>query len=92
MKLLPLGSIALALFAASPALAAFTINELHTATTLAVTDFVKSNPGHSDHFTGYKSWKSGEEAKVKVYATHNGANMEFNYVCHKHPGIECHAQ
>lgn len=73
--------------------AAFTIDELQTATKAAVETFAKMNPDHVVHFTGYKAWKSGEESKVKVYITHDGANSEYNYLCHKHDGlIECHAQ
>ena len=75
------------------ALAEFTIDEMHTATASAVANFVKDNPAHADHFTGYKSWKSGDDVKVKVYALHGGTNMEFNYLCHKHGTlIECHFQ
>jgi len=77
----------------SSAWAAFSIDELHTATKKAVENFVRENPDHVSHFTGYKSWKSGEDAKVKVYVNHDGMTMEFNYLCHKHDdSIECHTQ
>jgi len=73
--------------------AAFSIDELHTATKTAVDMFKKDQAEHAAHFTGYKSWLSGEEAKVKVYVSHDGMTMDFNYLCHKHDAaIECHAQ
>ena len=69
----------------------FTIAEVLQASKLATDKFAAENPDHVEHFVGYKSWKTGEEAKVKVYVTHDGMNMEFNYNCHKHDdGIECH--
>ena len=79
---------------ATPAMAAFSVSDLHSASTLSVTDFGKTNPDHSAHLTGYKTWKSGDDAKVKVYVAHDGMNMEFNYVCHKHTPttVECHFQ
>ncbi len=73
--------------------AAFSMEELHTATKTAADVFKKSNSEHAAHFTGYKSWLSGEESKVKIYVAHDGMTMDFNYVCHKHEDeIECHAQ
>ena len=85
-------ALALALSGTS-AMASFTVNEMHTATGAAVADFMKTNPAHSEHFFGYKTWKSGDDVKVKVYVAHDGMNMEFNYVCHKHGAkVECHFQ
>lgn len=76
----------------SPAFGAFTSAQLLTVTGIAVTDFETENPDHAEHFTGYKAWKSGEEAKVKIYVDHDGHAMEFNYDCHNHDGeFECHA-
>lgn len=73
--------------------AAFSIDELNTATKTATEDFKTRQPDHVAHFNGYKSWPSGEDAKVKIYVSHDGMNMDFNYVCHKHDSsIECHAQ
>ncbi len=73
--------------------AEFSVADLLAATKVAMDDFTAQNPTHADHFTGYKVWKSGEEAKAKVYVTHNGMNMDFNYLCHKHDSkLECHAQ
>jgi hypothetical protein len=79
---------------ASPlAKAEFTVDELQLASKLAVADFAVKNVQHANHLVGYKIWKSGAESKVKVYVTHNGANLEFNYLCHKHDNdLECHAQ
>lgn len=81
------------LMTAGQAFAAFSIDELHEATRAATETFVAANADHVEHFTGYKSWKSGEDARVKIYVSHDGMNMEFNYLCHKHETeIECHAQ
>lgn len=91
-KLLLLVSSAF-LTSSMPAQAAFNVIEMHAATESAVVHFLKNNPAHADHLFGYKTWKSGEDVKVKVYVTHAGLNMEFNYVCHKHEtNIECHFQ
>ena len=76
----------------SQAFGAFTSAELITATQQAVADFETENPDHAVHFTGFKSWKSGEDGKVKIYVDHDGHAMEFNYLCHKHDSeLECHA-
>lgn len=73
--------------------AAFNFDELQNVTKLAYDDFVVWQPDHVEHFTGYKSWLSGDDARVKVYVNHDGMNMEFNYICHKHEeGPECHRQ
>lgn len=73
--------------------AKFSIEELQTATKAACEEFKKDRPDHVKHFTGYKSWLSGEESKVKIYVTHDGMNMDFTYLCHKHDdAIECHKQ
>lgn len=80
-------------FAGGTAQAAFSIAELHHATQLSTEAFEVANRAHVEHFAGFKSWKSGEDSKVKIYVTHDGMNMEFNYLCHKHDEeIECHAQ
>ena len=72
--------------------AAFTPTELLEATRIAVADFSADNPDHVEHFIGYKAWKSGEDARVKIYVDHDGMTMEFNFTCHKHDeGTECHA-
>lgn len=85
-----LGAIA---FFGTNAFAAFSIDEVLDVTKLALKDFATEHPDHVDHFVGYKSWKSGEDAKVKIYVDHDGMSMEYNYVCHKHEtGLECHAQ
>ncbi len=80
-------------FFGTNALAAFSIDELVDVTKLSLKDFTTEHPDHVEHFTGYKSWKSGEDAKVKIYVNHDGMSMEYNYLCHKHDtGLECHAQ
>lgn len=80
-------------FLAPRAFADFSISELVDVTKLALNDFQLNQKEHVPHFVGYKSWKSGEDSKVKIYVTHDGMNMEFNYLCHKHDAsMECHAQ
>lgn len=92
-KIRSIVTLGLALAASSVASAAFSVPDLHSASNLAVADVLKNNPSHGDHLTGYKTWKSGEDAKVKVYVDHSGMAMEFNFLCHKHDtGVECHAQ
>lgn len=77
----------------STAFAAFGIEELHSATKIATAQFAESKPEHLEHFSGYKSWKSNEDAKVKIYVSHDGMNIDFSYLCHKHDdAIECHEQ
>jgi hypothetical protein len=80
-------------FSGGAAQAAFSIAELQQATKLASDTFEAEHRDHVDHFVGFKSWKSGEDSKVKIYVTHDGMNMEFNYLCHKHDDkVECHVQ
>lgn len=77
---------------APQAFGAFTPADLISATEKSVADFETANPDHAPHFTGFKSWKTGEEGKVKIYVDHDGHAMEFNYLCHKHDNdLECHA-
>lgn len=94
MKRIIITSITAGLLISAQAIAgSFTIDEVQKATTLALEDFQKVQPDHASHFVGFKSWISGEDAKVKIYVTHDGMNMEFNYQCHKHDAdLECHAQ
>ena len=76
-----------------PLFAAFSVDELHAASKAAVADFLRMNAEHAAHLVGYKTWKSGDDAMVKVYVNHEGHAMDFNYHCHKHGSdIECHAQ
>lgn len=94
MKKTFLAVAALALAAASPAMAAFNIQEMQQVEGLALADFAQENASHVGHLTGWKTWKSGEDVKVKIYVAHDGMNMEFNYHCHKHGDgkLQCHAQ
>lgn len=74
------------------AFGAFTIDNVVEATKLAIDDF-KVTSAHAEHFLGFKSWKSGDDVKVKIYINHDGMAMEANYNCHQHDGeIECHLQ
>lgn len=71
----------------------FTAAKMLDATKLAIDDFTAENPTHAEHLTGFKSWKSGHDARVRLYVTHDASTMEFNFTCHEHDeGIECHAQ
>lgn len=70
----------------------YTLDEVHAAAKIATTDFERDHAEHAAHFVGYKVWKSGENAKVKIYVNHGGHAMEFDYLCHKHDdATECHA-
>ncbi len=64
--------------------AAFSIDDLHLATRTACEEFQRIHADHVQHFTGYKSWFSGDDFKVKVYLTHDGMNMDYTYLCQKH--------
>ena len=80
-----------ALVASAPSFAAYTVDELTDVTKIALASFRAKEPGHATHANGFKSWLSGEDAKVKIYVAHDGMNMEFNYLCHKHDAkSECH--
>lgn len=94
MKLKSMFAVAASLaFVGSSAFAEFSIDELIDVTKVAMTKFSTDHPDHVAHFVGYKSWKSGDDAKVKVYINHSGMSMEYNYICHKHDtGLECHDQ
>lgn len=80
-------------FFGSAAFAEFSMDELVEVTKIALKDFSTTKAEHVPGFTGYKVWKSGEASKVKIYVSHDGMNMEFNYLCEKHDATkECHAQ
>lgn len=67
--------------------------DLQAVTKLAFDDFGVAQPTHVQHFTGFKTWQSADDARVKIYVNHDGMAMEFNYLCHKHEtGLECHRQ
>lgn len=75
------------------AVSGFSIDDLVSANTLAVKAFQKDHSEHAQHFTGFKTWKSGDDAKVKIYVNHDGMAMEYNYLCHKgEAGTECLSQ
>jgi len=62
----------------------FNESELIQATTIAMEDFKTANPDHIAHLSGFKTWKSGVDAKIKFYVAHDGMTMEYNYLCSKH--------
>jgi hypothetical protein len=73
--------------------APFTAEQLISATQVALVEFNKNNSSHGVHLTGFKTWISAEEAKVKIYVDHEGMNMDFNYLCQNHQGqIHCQPQ
>lgn len=82
----------LALVTSVSAHAAFSLDQLTLAAKSAVDDFKARNPGHLMHATGYKVWKSDEDAKVKIYVDHDGMPMEFDYACVSAPAVSCTAQ
>jgi len=76
-------------FLSSAAFADFNSVELLEATKITVEEFELSN-AHAAHFVGYKAWKSGADAKVKIYVDHDGMEMEFDYLCIKYDdATEC---
>ena len=68
----------------------FSPTELVQGTMVAMDVFKTENPDHMVHLSGFKTWKSGADAKVKFYVAHDGMNMEYNYLCLKHESqIHC---
>lgn len=99
MKKLSFALAAIALFAANAARAdedhgTISIQEMQQLTGFAIDDFSKENADHVQHLSGWKTWRSGADIKVKLYVAHDGMNMEFNYNCHKHGNgkLQCHAE
>lgn len=70
------------------------LQEMQQLTGMAIDEFSAENAGHIQHLTGWKTWRSGADIKVKLYVTHDGMNMEFNFDCHKHGNgkLQCHAK
>lgn len=84
---------ALGTMAVTASAAAFDFDGMQVVSKLAYTDFTVAQPAHVEHFTGFKTWQSGDDARVKIYVNHDGMAMEFNYLCHVHEtGPECHRQ
>lgn len=99
MKNFLLTGLAFGLFASAPAMAegehgTITLQEMQQLNGMAIDEFSKENASHVQHLTGWKTWRSGADIKVKLYVSHDGMNMEFNYDCHKHGNgkLQCHAQ
>jgi hypothetical protein len=94
MKKMMITGLAMGLLAGTSAMAEFNVEEMQQVTGLAIADFARDNSGHVQHLTGWKTWKSGEGVKVKLYVAHDGMNMEFNFDCHKHGDgkLQCHIQ
>jgi len=91
IRTLKLAVVAGMLVMSAPSYAAYTVDQLTDITKLAIQSFRTKEPTHAKHANGFKSWISGEDAKVKIYVNHDGATMEFNYLCHDHDAkTECH--
>jgi hypothetical protein len=78
-------------FSSTAALAAFSPDRLIDANKAALEVFKKgfSNMNASD-ITGFKSWKSGDDAKVAVYMDMDGSPMETDYDCTDNNGkLDC---
>jgi hypothetical protein len=74
-------------------LAAIDFDVMQTMTKLAHADFIVAQAAHAQHVTGFKTWLSADDARVKFYVTHDSMTMEFSYLCHVHDeGPECHRQ
>lgn len=80
------------ILSSTSAMATFDIQKMQQVEALAVADFAKENSSHVEHLTGWKTWKSGDDVKVKIYVDHDGMNMEYNYNCHEHGDgkLQCH--
>lgn len=76
----------------TPALAAFSVDQLAEAAKASIDDFKTTNAEHVQHLTGYKVWKADEAANVKIYIDHDGMAMEFDYVCQNGTAVSCVAQ
>ena len=61
----------------------FSPADLLAATDSALNTFMKESPDHAMHMTGFKAWKTGTDAKVKIYVLHGSSPMEINYLCIK---------
>lgn len=76
---------------ATPVFAEMNPQQLTEVTKIALDDFLKNNI-HKDHMYGFKTWKSGDDAKVKIYVKHDGMEMSFDYHCMEDTGkLVCHA-
>ena len=91
--LLALGVLtAMSVSSAFASLAGFSSDDLLEATRVSIQDFKTSNPDHAEHVSGFKSWQSGTDAKVKLYVAHDGMTMAYDYDCAKHgTDIHCNA-
>lgn len=72
---------ALVISSSAMAIEPFAAEDLLEATRTAMDTFAAANPSHVQHVSGFKTWRSGRDAKVKVYVSHDGMTMEFNYGC-----------
>jgi hypothetical protein len=70
----------------------FSAAELVQASQVSLKLFSETTPDHVVHITGFKSWKSANDAKVKIYMTHDGMTMESNFHCTLNNGqVRCTA-
>ena len=86
----------LGIFSLSPSLRAETTlssDELLTITKQSFEDYAKANPEHAKHLSGFKTWISGEDGKVKIYIKHGTMLMEADYLCVRQSNsFECSGQ
>src|SRR4051812_3123058 len=76
-----LAALTLTTLTSASAFAAFNSDQMLEAASIALQKFNAGN-AHAQHFTGFKSWQSADDAKIKIYINHNGMAMEANYTCH----------
>ncbi len=70
-----------------------TSDELLAITKLSFDDYAKANPEHAKHLSGFKTWISGEDGKVKIYIKHGTMAMEADYLCVRQAtAFECSGQ
>jgi len=85
-----LSAIASLFFGLSAFGAEFSLTELQAASKTATELFASKNSGHLEFVTGFKVWKAGDDAKVRVYMTHHGSSMDVDYTCFRAAGaIDC---
>jgi hypothetical protein len=81
MKRILSTAIAISFFGLAAFASEFSPEDLLSATQVALKTFSAENPDHVAHVSGFKTWKSGADSKVKIYVAHDGMTMEYNYLC-----------
>lgn len=81
MKSILIGFMTVLSFSLPGWAAEFSAADMVTGTHAALKVFSDENADHVVHVSGFKTWKSGTDSKVKIYVAHDGMNMEYNYLC-----------